>query len=143
MASLGYRLAHAMLATEAGATEAVAAALRDLHAQGDAPPSWGGFIGIVHRTAVGLVADHRAELPAAMPEPAVPTEEDTIGPPGPTIHAAFAALNDADRTVLWATLLGRNVAADSTNSLARALHHLETAIRNEAIPDDGGFEWTE
>lgn len=143
MASLGYRLAYAMLATEADATEAVVAALRDVRAPDDTPPSWGGFIGAVHRAAVGLMADRRAELPVAMPEPVVPTEEDTIGPPGSTMHAAFAALGDEDRAVLWASLLGRNVAADSANNLARALHHLETAIRNEAIPDDGGVEWTE
>ena len=145
--ALAYRLALAMLQSEPAAAETVMSVFLQLGNKTHAP-SWRRTLAAVRTRCMDLPHDASAGPPSAadLESEVIHDAADVLELPLPTAMtaAAFAALDPADRRVLWSALTDSDrepLTASRVDELAGALRRLEIAAANLSIPDAGGVEW--
>ena len=133
---LALRLAAAIVGDDETARLVVETSARECEIAGDDRNDWAAFLERVRRESLRRAArSHPATIRTEPPAPRHPGDVQTAAIPvdAALLHEAFFSLSDADRAILWTTLLGCSESSDPS-PLAAALARLREAVTRTGFP---------
>ena len=133
---LALRLATAIVDDDETARLVVETSARECEVAGDDGNDWAAFLDRVRRQSLRRATrSHPATIRPEPPAPRHPGDVQTVAIPvdAALLHEAFFSLSDADRAILWTTLLGCSESSDPT-PLAAALARLREAVTRTGFP---------
>ncbi|MFW5743737.1 MAG: hypothetical protein ACOC6J_03710 [Spirochaetota bacterium] len=133
---LALRLATAIVGDDETARLVVEASARECEHAGDDRNDWAALLDRVRRESLRRTPRSRSATGGhEPPAPRHPGDVQTAALPvdAALLHEAFFSLADADRAILWTTLLGCSDSSDPTR-LAAALARLREAVTRTGFP---------